>query len=135
MHESRRARNYMIDHTSLGVGNFARAIAFYEACLKPLGYALQRTKPDEAAFGTDRHWGFFLYPAAPEKSVVGERSHVAFSAGGREAVGVFHRIAVENGGKSVRPPGPRPDIGPEYFGTVVTDPDGHTLEAVFWDRA
>jgi catechol 2,3-dioxygenase-like lactoylglutathione lyase family enzyme len=126
---------HMIDHTSLGVRDFAKAIAFYEACLRPLGYALQRTKPDEAAFGTEQHWGFFLYPVAAGKSVVGERTHVAFSASKRGAIDAFHRTAVENGARPVRPPGPRPDISPEYFGTVVVDPDGHTLEAVFWDRA
>jgi catechol 2,3-dioxygenase-like lactoylglutathione lyase family enzyme len=124
----------MIDHTSLGVRNFDAAVAFYASCLKTLGYDLQRMKPDEAAFGTPESWGFFLYPVAAQKSVVGERAHVAFSATGREAVGAFHRTAVENGATAVRPPGPRPDISPEYFGTVVIDPDGHTLEAVFWDR-
>ena len=124
----------MIDHTSLGVRDFLRAIEFYTACLKTLGYAPQRIKPDEAAFGTPESWGLFLYPVAPEKTVVGERNHVAFAARGKSQVEDFHHIAVGNGAKSVRPPGPRPDIGPDYFGTVLTDLDGHTLEAVFWDR-
>src|SRR5436190_1362012 len=60
----------MIDHTSLGVRDYDRAIAFYTAILAPLGYALQRRKPDEAAFGTELDWGFFLYPVAPDKSIV-----------------------------------------------------------------
>ncbi|MFT3722387.1 MAG: VOC family protein [Hyphomonadaceae bacterium] len=125
----------MIDHTSLGVRDYGRAVAFYTAILAPLGFSLQREKPDEAAFGTSQDWGFFLYPAAPDKGIVGERNHVAFRAPSREAVTAFNRIAVENGAKQVRPVGPRLDISPEYFGTVLTDPDGHTLEAVFWDRA
>ncbi len=124
----------MIDHTSLGVRDYDRAVAFYTACLAALGYAPQRIKPDEAAFGTVQDWGFFLYPVAPDKSIIGEKNHVAFKAGSRDAVAAFNRIATENGGKQVRPVGPRPDIGPEYFGTVLTDLDGHTLEAVFWDR-
>ena len=124
----------MIDHTSLGVRNYERAVAFYAAILAPLGYALQRERPDEAAFGTHEDWGFFLYPAAPEKSIVGERNHVAFRAPSRDAVAAFNRIAREHGAGEVRPAGLRPDIGPQYFGTVLTDPDGHTLEAVYWDR-
>ena len=124
----------MIDHTSLGVSDYDRAVKFYTAILAPLGYALQRLKPDEAAFGTAQDWGFFLYPAAPGKSIVGERNHVAFRAPDRDAVASFSRIATEQGALQVRPVGPRPDIGPEYFGTVLTDLDGHTLEAVFWDR-
>ena len=124
----------MIDHTSLGVRDYDRAVAFYTACLAPLGYAPQRIRPDEAAFGTAQDWGFFLYPVAPDKSIVGEKNHVAFKAPGKEQVAAFNRIAVEHGAKQVRPVGPRPDIGPEYFGTVLTDLDGHTLEAVCWDR-
>ena len=124
----------MIDHTSLGVRDYDRALEFYAAVLAPLGFALQRRKDDEAAFGTEQDWGFFLYPAAADKSIIGERNHVAFRAPGKDAVADFNRIAVERGGKQVRPVGLRPDISPAYFGTVITDPDGHTLEAVFWDR-
>ena len=124
----------MTDRTSLGVGDFGRAIEFYTACLRRLGYAPQRIKPDEAAFGTPESWDFFLYPVAPDKIVVGERNHVAFTARGKDQIVDFHRAAVGNGAKSVRRPALRPDIGPDYFGTVLTDLDGHTLEAVFWDR-
>lgn len=124
----------MIDHLSLGAKDYARAVAFYGACLAPLGYSLQRDTGAEAAFGTEPNWGFFIYPVGEEAKSVGERTHVAFAAPGRAAVEAFSRIAVEHGAKAVRPPGPRPDISPEYFGTVLTDPEGHTLEAVFWDR-
>jgi catechol 2,3-dioxygenase-like lactoylglutathione lyase family enzyme len=125
----------MIDHTSLGVRDCNRAVAFYTACLAPLGYAWQHLKLDEAAFGAQQDWGFFVYPAAPDKSVVGERNQVAFRAPSRDAVSSFNRIAVEHGGRQVRPFGSRPDIGPEYFGAALNDPDGHTIEAVFWGRA
>ena len=125
----------MIDHTSLGVRDYDLAVTFYTACLAPLGYSPQRVKADEAAFGTADNWGFFLYPVSADKSIVGEKNHVAFRAGSRDAVAAFNHTAVANGAKQVRPVGPRPDIGPEYYGTVLTDPDGHTLEAVFWDRA
>jgi catechol 2,3-dioxygenase-like lactoylglutathione lyase family enzyme len=125
----------VIDHTSLGVRDFDRAVAFYTACLAALGFAPQRVTADEAAFGTARDWGFFLYPVAAGKGIVGEKNHVAFRAGSRDAVAAFHRAATEHGATQLRPVGPRPDIGPEYFGTVLVDPDGHMLEAVFWDRA
>jgi catechol 2,3-dioxygenase-like lactoylglutathione lyase family enzyme len=125
----------MIDHTSLGVKDFERAVAFYSACLGPLGYSLQRMTDAEAAFGVEAAWGFFLYPVASGASIVGERNHVAFSAPDRSAVEAFHQTAIANGARSVRPPGGRPDISPDYFGTVLVDPEGHTLEAVFWLRA
>jgi catechol 2,3-dioxygenase-like lactoylglutathione lyase family enzyme len=125
----------LIDHTSLGVRNYDRSVAFYTSCLQALGYDLQRLKPDEAAFGVPERWGFFLYPADAGKPVVGERNHVAFTANSREQVEAFHRAGLAGGGKQVRPPGERPDISPDYFGTVLTDPDGHTLEAVYWSKA
>lgn len=123
----------MIDHTSLGVTDFDSAIAFYTACLAPLGYEPQRIRPEEAAFGTPESWGFFIYPATVGK-IVGERNHVAFRARGRDAVQAFHKMAVQKGATTVRAPGERPDIGPDYFGTILIDPDGHTLEAVYWAR-
>jgi catechol 2,3-dioxygenase-like lactoylglutathione lyase family enzyme len=125
----------MIDHTSLGVRDFDRAVAFYGACLGPLGYSLQRKTEGEAAFGVEAAWGFFLYPVDANASIVGERNHVAFSAPDRDAVEAFHRTAVAIGARSTRPPGGRPDISPDYFGTVLVDPEGHTLEAVFWSKA
>jgi catechol 2,3-dioxygenase-like lactoylglutathione lyase family enzyme len=135
LHRRRQQREgAMIDHTSLGVKDFDRAVQAFTAMLKPLGYALQRLKGDEAAFGTEAHWGFFLYPAGSDKIVVGERAHVAFAASSRTQVEEFHRAAAVHGAKSLRPPGARADISPEYYGTVVADADGHTLEAVFWDR-
>ena len=124
----------MIDHTSLGVRDYDRAVAFYTNCLAPLGFAPQRVGPEEVAFGTAQDWGFFLYPVAPDKTIVGEKNHVAFKAPSRDAVAGFHRNALAHGAKELRPVGPRPDINPEYFGTVLADPDGHVIEAVFWER-
>lgn len=125
----------MIDHTSLGAKDYPRAVAFFSAALAPLGYALQRDTGAEAAFGTERDWGFFVYPVAPDATHIGEKTHYAFSAPSRAAVEAFNRACAEQRARTTRPPGPRPDISPEYFGTVLVDPEGHTLEAVFWDRA
>ena len=125
----------MIDHTSLGVKDFERAVAFYSACLGPLGYSLQRMTASEAAFGVEADWGFFLYPVTETASSVGERTHVAFRARSRDAVVAFHRTAIANGATSIRPPGGRPDISPDYFGAVLVDPEGHTLETVGWSKA
>jgi predicted lactoylglutathione lyase len=42
--------------------------------------------------------------------------------------------AIRKGASSVRSPGQRPDVSSDYFGTVVRDPDGHSLEVVHWAR-
>jgi catechol 2,3-dioxygenase-like lactoylglutathione lyase family enzyme len=122
----------MIDHVSLGSHRFEEAIRFFTDCLLPLGFELQRHTPQEAAFGTAKKWDFWLYPASAGDAIVGARSHVAINADTREKVLRFHSAAARCGAASVREPGPRPDISPDYFGTVIRDLDGHTIEAVHW---
>lgn len=122
----------MIDHTSLGTRQLDAAIAFYSACLAPLGYGLQQRKEQEAAFGTPQRWDFWLYAAQPQATIVADRMHLAFSAPHREAVIAFHQAASAHGATTAVAPGERPDISPHYFGTVLIDLDGHRIEAVHW---
>jgi catechol 2,3-dioxygenase-like lactoylglutathione lyase family enzyme len=124
----------MIDHVSLGTKRLAQAITFYETCLSGLGYGLLHQTEKEAAFGADGKWEFWLYSVAPEESVVGARSHVAIAADSCEKVVRFFEDAMRKAATVVRPPGGRPDIGPDYFGTVIRDLDGHTIEVVHWAR-
>jgi catechol 2,3-dioxygenase-like lactoylglutathione lyase family enzyme len=122
----------MIDHISLGSQKFEAAIQFYSDCLAPLGYQLEHRAPQEAAFGPRRKWAFFLYPVQTTEAVVGARSHVALSADSQDKIVKFHQLAVERGAITVRAPGGRPDISPDYFGAVIRDLDGHTIEVVHW---
>ncbi len=32
-------------------------------------------------------------------------------------------------------PGPRPHYGEPYYGCFLRDPDGHKIEAMFWDQS
>jgi catechol 2,3-dioxygenase-like lactoylglutathione lyase family enzyme len=122
----------MIDHVSLGTKQLDDAIQFYKSCFSTLGYRLEHQTKAEAAFGTGGKWVFWLYAVAANDSTVGARSHVAVTANSRDDVVSFFEAALRNGATSVRPPGERPDIAPNYFGTVIRDLDGHTVEAVHW---
>jgi catechol 2,3-dioxygenase-like lactoylglutathione lyase family enzyme len=124
----------MIDHVSLGTKQFDQAIDFYAACFSKLGYRLEHRTENEAAFGIDGKWDFWLYPVAQEDNHVTARSHVAVTANSRSDVVAFFELAIQHGAVSVRPPAERPDISPDYFGTVVRDIDGHTLEVVHWTK-
>jgi catechol 2,3-dioxygenase-like lactoylglutathione lyase family enzyme len=124
----------MIDHVSLGTRKLEDATAFYAACFAALGYRLQHKTQDEAAFGVDGGRDFFLYPVSTGDSVVGQRSHVALAAASREEVRHFFEAAIREGATVVRPVGERPDISREYFGTVIRDLDGHTVEVVHWTK-
>ena len=124
----------MIDHVSLGTKRFDEAIAFYTACLSTLGYRLEHRADNEAAFGIDGKWDFWLYPVPKEDSIVAAKSHVAIAANSPSDVTSFFDEATRRGAGVVRQPGERPDIGPDYFGTVLRDLDGHTVEVVHWAK-
>jgi catechol 2,3-dioxygenase-like lactoylglutathione lyase family enzyme len=117
----------MIDHISLQVASFTKALDFYTAALKPLGYVPQYVdeKGKSAGFGPKddvRLWIFEgKHPA---------RTHLALKSPGRDAVGAFHAAALRAGGKDNGKPGLRPDYGATYYAAFVLDPDGNNLEAV-----
>jgi catechol 2,3-dioxygenase-like lactoylglutathione lyase family enzyme len=124
----------MIDHVSLGSAKLEEAIQFYSDCFLPLGYQLEHRTPEEAAFGPHGKWTFWLYPVPSNEAVVGARSHVALSADTQEKIVRFHEVALRRGASTVRAPGGRRDISPDYFGTVIRDLDGHTIEVVCWSK-
>ncbi|MFC5475901.1 VOC family protein [Paraherbaspirillum soli] len=125
----------MIDHLSIGTHQIDKSVEFYTNCLATLGYGLQHRDHTQAIFGIDGKWIFCLYPAEPGTSLLGHRSHVAFSAPSKTATAAFHQAALALGASTLREPGPRADINPEYYGTIVKDLDGHTIEVVHWDSA
>ena len=128
----------MIDHFSLQASDFAAALAFYTAALKPLGIAPQYVNESakSAGFGPPRrgesHWlaGGSLWLSEGKAR---EKTHLAFRAPNREAVSVFHAAALRAGGKDNGKPGLRADYHPTYYAAFVIDPDGNNIEAVTHD--
>ena len=122
----------MIDHVGFSVSDYARAKAFYEWALAPLGYTLvmevtaQETGQPAAGFGSG---------GKPDLWIGGEGKlekpvHVAIVANDRPSVDAFYRAAISAGGKDNGPPGLRAHYHPNYYGAFVLDPDGHNIEAV-----
>jgi catechol 2,3-dioxygenase-like lactoylglutathione lyase family enzyme len=120
----------VIDHVSLGAHDLQRAVDFYAGVLEILGYRVLRQTDKEVAFGPDDSWLFFLYPAELDQAIVGARMHVAFHAGNRPAALAVHAAAVARGAESVRPVTERPEFGPDYFGGLFRDLDGHLIEVL-----
>ena len=120
----------MFDHLSLGVRSLADSRRFYDAILAPLGHGLAVDRETELAYGPDgRSALFFLYPVAGER-VNGLGAHIAFAATSREAVDAVYAAALAGGATAIRPAGAHPDIAPDYYGTILLDPDGNKLEFV-----
>jgi catechol 2,3-dioxygenase-like lactoylglutathione lyase family enzyme len=114
------------------VSDYARAKAFYEQALAPLGYVLlmEIEKNEMGAracgFGVNGNPDFWI----GGEGGVGNPVHVAILANNRPAVDAFHRAALAAGGKDNGAPGLRPQYGPNYYAAFVLDPDGNNIEAV-----
>jgi catechol 2,3-dioxygenase-like lactoylglutathione lyase family enzyme len=120
----------VIDHVSIVVRDLAAATRFYEAVLKPLGFARLETRNATVGFGK-RYAEFWLnlrtdsVPAAADSG-----AHVALRAGSMEIVDAFHAAALASGGASAGAPGPRPQHGKGYYAAFIRDADGNCVEAV-----
>ena len=122
----------MIDHIGFSVSDYARAKAFYEKALAPLGYVLvMEVQQDEndapaAGFGANGKPDFWI----GGEGGLNKPIHIAIAAKDRVAVDAFYRAAIAAGGKDNGAPGLRPHYHPNYYGAFVLDPDGHNVEAV-----
>jgi catechol 2,3-dioxygenase-like lactoylglutathione lyase family enzyme len=108
-----------IDHVSVGVTNMARAKAFYDAALKPLG--LEPIMPVQfsgqlvgVGYGQGRQPRFWIQlPINGSPASAGNGVHVAFTAPDRAAVDAFYLAAVEHGGVEDGAPGLRTEYHPD----------------------
>jgi len=122
----------MIDHVGFSVSDYARARAFYEKALAPLGYVLvmettaQETGKPAAGFGANGKPDFWI----GGEGKLDKPLHIAILAKDRATVDAFHRAAVAAGGRDNGSPGVRSHYHPNYYGAFVLDLDGHSIEAV-----
>lgn len=126
----------MIDHTGVGVTDYAASKAFYLAALAPIGYTMLLEFPaavtgstDVAGFGEAPKPDFWIHKGVANKPPI----HVAFRVNTRAVVDAFYKAAIAAGGKDNGAPGLRPHYHPNYYGAFVLDPDGHNIEAVCHD--
>jgi catechol 2,3-dioxygenase-like lactoylglutathione lyase family enzyme len=121
----------MLSHLSFGVANLARAGAFYDAVLRPLGYV--RAWEGEHGIGDGPPGGndkLALFAQDGPVTPPGAGFHLALAAPSCAAVDAFHAEALRLGGRDDGRPGLRPDYSPTYYAAFVFDLDGYKLEAV-----
>jgi catechol 2,3-dioxygenase-like lactoylglutathione lyase family enzyme len=116
----------MLDHVILGVGDYKRSRAFYEAALAPLGYTVVM-EIDDLACGLGTGGKPYFWIGAREQS---GPVHVAFASSDRATVDAFYEAAITAGGRDNGAPGLREHYHPSYYGAFVLDPDGNNIEAV-----
>ena len=120
----------MIDHMGFPVSDYARAKAFYEKALAPLGYVLvmevSQSENDQKAAGVGGKPDLWIGGEGGLNRII----HVAIAAKDRAAVDAFYDAALAAGGTDNGAPGLRPHYHPNYYAAFVFDPDGHNVEAV-----
>ena len=119
----------MIDHVSIGVRDIAAAMRFYDAALKPLGYACLSAGEGSLGYGNG---AVALWISAAEHPVPPDLKsglHFCFTAPTSKSVDAFHAAALAAGARDNGKPGLRADYGPDYYAAFVIDPDGYRIEA------
>ena len=125
----------ILSHVSLGTNNFEQSCLFYDKALAPLGITRVETIPGEAvAYGKQYPEFWVVVPHNNARSEVGNGTHIGFIARSKEAVQAFYDTALSVGGIDNGAPGPRPAYGEPYYGCFIIDPEGHKIEASFWDE-
>ena len=117
-----------IDHMWIRVRDVAASKRFYETVAPLAGLRLRHNPRDRAQF-VGRSGSFSVVAGKPAEHV-----HMAFPAETNEAVGAFHRAAVEAGYADNGAPGERPVYHAGYYGAFVLDPDGNNIELVNHNR-
>jgi catechol 2,3-dioxygenase-like lactoylglutathione lyase family enzyme len=119
----------MLNHISIGVRDIARTKAFYDAALKPLGYACLDESEGSLGYGGDAVVLWIGETAKPVPADPKSNLHFCFDAPTKKAVDAFHKAALGAGGTDNGAPGIRADYSQGYYAAFVIDPDGYRLEA------
>lgn len=127
----------MFNHINVGCGDLARAAAFYDALLTPLGLRRREVESDGGPpaacwVSPDQPFPRFYVclPFDGRAASTGNGSMVAFVAASRDAVDAAYAAGLAAGGSDEGPPGPRPQYSPTYYGAYLRDPDGNKVHVV-----
>ena len=128
----------MFSHVFIGVGDFDRALAFYQPLLASLGMEARfcdRTRPWAGWQQPGRARPLFLigapYEGLPPRRGKGQLP--ALLAPDRGAFVADYAFALAHGGRDDGAPGLRPHYHEHYYGAYVRDPDGNKLCVVCHD--
>jgi catechol 2,3-dioxygenase-like lactoylglutathione lyase family enzyme len=121
----------MFSHTILGARDHAKAKAFYDAVLTPLGIACTWEDKENGWLCYKREGegqSFFLCrPADGHPASVGNGVNIGFGAASRAVVQAAHAAGLAQGGKNEGDVGPRPLYGPHWYGGYLRDPTGNKI--------
>lgn len=122
----------MFSHVFLGVSDFVRALAFYDALMAVLGHArrfCERERPWAGwqPAGGGRPLLLIGRPFDGAAHQPGNGQMLALDAACRAQVDAAWRVALAHGGMDEGAPGLRAQYHPDYYGAYFRDPDGNKL--------
>jgi len=123
----------IMSHVSIGTNDVARSLAFYDRVLATLGARRIMEHPGAIAYGKVFPEFWVQTPIDGGSATIGNGVHFGFLAETKAEVDAFYAAAVAAGGTPEGEPGPRPHYGEGYYGCFVRDPDGHKVEACYYD--
>lgn len=119
----------MFTHMTVGTNDIAKARAFYDAALAPLGYKRLFDMDDRCGYGVQAPEFMVLKPIDGKPATAANGLTIGFAAPSRSAVNEFYKQALANGGKCEGPPGLRP-VAPNLYAAYARDPAGNKLVAL-----
>jgi catechol 2,3-dioxygenase-like lactoylglutathione lyase family enzyme len=126
---SREDRMAIFTHVTVGTNDLAKARAFYDSVLAPLGLKRLNDLGDNGSiWGESAPEFFVLKPANGQPATFANGGTVSFVAPSRSAVARFHEAALALGGKDEGAVGPR-GWAPNAYAGYVRDLDGNKLAA------
>jgi catechol 2,3-dioxygenase-like lactoylglutathione lyase family enzyme len=116
-------------HVTVGTNDLAKARAFYDSVLAPLGYKrLADLGENGSIWGETDPEFFVLKPANGQPATSANGGTVSFVAPSRTAIAAFHKAALAAGAKDEGAVGPR-SWKPNAYAGYVRDLDGNKLAA------
>lgn len=116
-------------HVTVGTNDLAKARAFYDNVLAPLGYKRLNDLGDNGSIWGEAAPEFFvLKPANGKPATFANGGTVSFVAPNRAAVAAFHKAALAGGGVDEGAVGPR-GWAPNAYAGYARDPDGNKIAA------
>jgi len=123
-----------IGYVTLGAEDHARACAFYDAVLAPLGLKRQHEFEGWTGYGREGDesgqsvWVCKPFDGQPARA--GNGVMLGFYAETPEVVDAFYAAAMAHGGTDEGAPGMRPQYGDGWYAAYVRDPQGNKLACV-----
>ena len=118
----------MIEYIGIYVDNLVQSDAFYHPLFETLRWKVVFQTSYCVTYGKNSKPCFEIYVEKKKSSSL----HIALASSSQESVDNFYKKALSLGAQGNGLPGYR-DYFPSYYAAFIIDPNGHNLEALFWD--